>query len=151
MRSTLFRRLRSHRFFPIGVITLALLVAAWVHIWQRVMVIELAKEVAALRIENRSLVDDAKKIRSEIVALSMASRVERYAADSLGLQPVSVDRLVTLVKDAEKDISADELAVMFSSIRRVADYLPVLTEAQASSRDLRPIRFDTLKSEEVAR
>ncbi len=131
------------------VIALALLAAACVHVWQRVMVIELAKEVATLRGENRSLVDDTRKLRSEIVALSMATRIERYAVDSLGLQPVTADRLLTLVKESEKDIPYDELTVMFSSIKRIADYLPVLTEAEATARDLRPIKFDTVSNEET--
>lgn len=150
MRSTTFQRMRSHRFFAIGATAVALLAAACLHIWQRVMVIELAKEVSSLRSENVSLVDDLKKIESDIASLSMASRIEKYAADSLGLQPMSPDRLFTLVKKSEKGIPADELSVMFSSIKRVADYLPVVSEAEASAKELRPIKFDDDHDEEAA-
>ncbi|HUV31826.1 MAG TPA: hypothetical protein VMY05_12155 [Acidobacteriota bacterium] len=151
IRSAFFQRLRCHKYIPIGAIAFGLLAAACVHVWQRVMVIELAKDVAALRAENRSLVDDVKKTSSDIAALSMASRVERYARDTLGLQPVTADRLFTLIKKSEREIPPDELTAMFSSIKRVADYLPIVTEAQASGRELRPIRFDTVAREGSAR
>jgi cell division protein FtsL len=142
LRSTLLQRLRSHRFVPVVAISIALLGAACLHVWQRVMVIELAKDTASLRQTNRNLVDDVKKLQSDIAALSMPSRIESYAADTLGMQRVDAERLFTLVTTSEKERPSDELVVMFSTIRRVADYLPVKTEAEASSRDLKPIRFD---------
>jgi len=152
MRSGILKRIRSHRFVSIGFVALTLLVAACLHIWQRVIVIELAKDVASLRVENRSLVEDVKKIRSDIVALSTVTRLEKYAVDSLDLQPVAADRLFTLVRKSEKTIPADELKSMFSSIKRVADYFPVISDAHASpGMELRPIKFDTLAEEETDR
>jgi len=152
MRTGVFQRIRSHRFVSVGVVALTLLVAACLHIWQRVIVIELAKDVASLKVENRSLVDDVKKVRSDIVALSTVTRLENYAVDSLDLQPVAADRLFTLVRKSEKTIPADELKAMFSSIKRVADYLPVISDAHASAgMELRPIKFDTLVEEEADR
>ena len=152
MRTGVFQRIRSHRFVSVGVVALTLLVAACLHIWQRVIVIELAKDVASLKVENRSLVDDVKKVRSDIVALSTVTRLEKYAVDSLDLQPVAADRLFTLVRKSEKTIPADELKAMFSSIKRVADYLPVISDAHASAgMELRPIKFDTLSEEESDR
>jgi len=152
MRTGVFQRIRSHRFVSVGVVALTLLVAACLHIWQRVIVIELAKDVASLKVENRSLVDDVKKVRSDIVALSTVTRLEKYAVDSLDLQPVAADRLFTLVRKSEKTIPADELKAMFSSIKRVADYFPVISDAHASAgMELRPIKFDTLVEEEADR
>jgi cell division protein FtsL len=143
IRSTYFQRLRSHRFVPALTLALALAAAACLHIWQRVAVIELARETTELRARNRALIDNVKKLQSDISTLSMPSRIESYAIDSLGMQSVSADRLFTLVRQEEKEIPADEFATMFHSIRRIADYLPVMTEAEASSRELKPIRFES--------
>ena len=142
LRSTFLQRLRSHRFVPVVAISVALLAAACLHVWQRVTVIELAKDTAVLRKTNRDLVDDVKKLQSDIAALSMPSRIETYAVDTLGMQRVDPDRLFTLVNTSEKDIPDDEFVAMVSTIRRVADFLPVNTVAEASNRELKPIRFE---------
>ncbi|UCC45710.1 MAG: cell division protein FtsL [Candidatus Zixiibacteriota bacterium] len=143
IRSSLLKRLRSHRYFPLATVAALVVIIGCLHIWQRVVVIELAKDVAGLRAQNRRLVDGVKKIHSEVTALSSASRIEKYAADSLGMHTPSADRLITLIPKSEEEIPADELQAMFSSIKRVADYLPVVTEAQASSDELNAIKFDT--------
>ena len=142
MRSQLLKRLQRHRYFPVALIVSILLAAACIHVWQRVMVIGLVKEVGQLQKENRKLVDDTQKTQSEIASLSMSSRIERYAEDSLGLRPVPVDHLYTLVPEASRTAPSDELSTMLSSIKRVARYLPVITEAQAGVSELRPIKFE---------
>lgn len=137
------KRIRSHRYFPAAVIGILLIGAGCLHIWQRVTVIEMAKEVSTLRASNRILVDDVKKIQSDIASLSSATRIEQFAVDSLGMTSVSADRLYTLVRKPEQSMPTDELDAMISSIRRVADYLPAMSEANANSRDVRKIRFET--------
>lgn len=146
MRSSLFQRLRSHRFFPVSLLAFVAVAAGVLHVWQRVVVIELAKEVATLTQTNRLLVDDVKKVHSDITALSSAQRIERYAVDTLKMAAISPERLITLVKSSEKGIPSDELASILSSIKRVADYLPVVSETNAETSELKPIRFDTLES-----
>ena len=147
MSSPLVRRIRSHRYFPMGAIAVVVLAVACMHIWQRVAVIQLVKDVAGLRAENHRLVDENKKVQSDIASLAMASRIERIGRDSLGLQPISPERLLTLVRSSEENLSPDELATMFSSIKRVAQYLPSLSQTQAAAAELRPLRFDTVVSE----
>ncbi len=146
MRSGLLTRIRSHRFFSIGLMGATLILVACIHIWQRVHVIHLVKETGDLRIENRQLVDDTKKIFTDVAALSMASRIERCATDSLGLQQVSADRLYTIIREQEKPKQQDELASVTTSIKRVTDYFPVLSEAQAGSPELKPIKFDSTRN-----
>jgi cell division protein FtsL len=142
MRSQLFKRLQRHRYFPIALIVTVLLAAACLHVWQRVMVIGLVKEVSQLQKENRRLVDDTQKVQSEIASLCMSARIEQYAVDSLGMRPVPVDHLYTLIPEASRSVPSDELATMLSSIKRVARYLPVLTETQAGAAELKPIKFE---------
>ena len=143
MRSQILHRLRSHRYFPIAVIAAIVLAVACIHIWQRVMVIGLAQQVAHLKKENKLLIDDSHKVQSEIAALTMSSRIEPYALDSLGLKRVSTDRLYTLVTEEVSETPNDQLATVLSSIKRVADYLPEVAEAKAGHNQLEPIRFDT--------
>jgi cell division protein FtsL len=143
IKSTIFNRLRSHRYFSISVLVAACLFAACFHVWQRVKVIELVKEVSQLQAENKSLLDDYKKVHSDIASLSMASRIERYARDTLGLAPVEVDRLYTLVRGDRPAADHDELVVMLSAIKRVADYMPVVAETRADARVLHGVRFDS--------
>jgi len=143
MRSLLLHRIRSHRYFPVAVIATIVLAVACTHIWQRVVVIGLVQQVSRLQKENRQLIDDTHKVQSEIAALSMASRIERYAADSLGLARVGTDCLYTLVSEESSQAPADQLATVLSSIKRVADYLPEVSDANAARNQLEPIRFET--------
>jgi cell division protein FtsL len=146
MRALPFKRLQSHRYFPAAIIALVVLTAACVHVWQRVVVMSLVHEVALLQKDSRELVDNIEKVQSEIAALSMGTRIEQFAQDSLGLQRVTPTQLYTLEREEEKEEKtedSDELTVMLSSIKRVADYLPALTQAQAQVTELQPIRFDT--------
>lgn len=152
MRAGLFQRIRTHRHFSTGLVLAVFVVVACIHIWQRVHVIRLSQEVGALREENRGLIDATKKVRSEVAALSMGSRVETYAADSLGLLPVAAARLVIIDRDRPKqEVQTDELGNVLSSIKRVSDYLPVLSEAQADPAEFQPIKFDSLSEPEAER
>lgn len=145
MESGLLKRIRSHRHFSTAVMLGILIVVACFHVWQRVHVIRLAQEVGSLREDNAALVDATKKVRSDVAALSMASRIESYASDTLGLKPIMAERLVVLDREqAQTPSKPNELAAMVSSIKRVADYLPVLSEAQAEPAEFRPIKFDSL-------
>jgi cell division protein FtsL len=144
LRAVLTRRIRSHPYFPMFAIGAILLMIACLHVWQRVYVITLVDEVAELRTEQRDLVDQLRKVRADNAALSMASRIQAYAADSLGLRQISADRLYTLVRDDEAELKDTELAMMFSSLRRVAEFFPVVAETEARSAELRHIEPDDL-------
>ena len=149
LRSLPLQRLKSHRYFPVAAIAALVLVAACIHVWQRVVVISLVKEISVLQKENRRLVDDAHKVRSEIASLSRPTRIERYAIDSLGLQRVAADQIITLIPGSDAREAGDELAAMISSIGRITDYLPVMTEAQAKEQELRPINLEYEEADEV--
>lgn len=150
LRAHPLQRLKSSRYFPFAVMAVMLMIAACVHVWQRVVVISLVQEVSALERENQGLVDDAHKVQTEITALSMAGRIERYAVDSLGLQRVQPDHLFAVMEDEHQEKpSSDEFAAMMSSIKRVVDYFPEVSDARAEAQELEPIRFDTAGSEDT--
>lgn len=144
------QRLKSNRYFPFAVMAVMLMAAACVHVWQRVVVISLVQEVSVLEKENQGLVDDAHKIQTEITALSMAGRIERFAVDSLGLQRVQPDHLFAVAEDEKQEKrTSDDFAAIMSSIKRVAEYLPEVSEVRAESQELEPIRFDTAGREDT--
>ncbi|MBK7143138.1 MAG: hypothetical protein IPH75_13775 [bacterium] len=142
-------RIRQHRHFGIAVISATLILVACIHIWQRVHVIHLVQEVDALKGQNALMVDETKKAQMDIAGLTRATRISVCAAESLGLEPIAADRLYTIQLQSEKVIhkdSTDEFAAVMSSIKRVADFMPVMSEASAGSSELRPIKFDSIES-----
>jgi hypothetical protein len=149
MRRFSLKKLRSHRYATAVVLGALILAVACVHIWQRVTVIQLSKDVSRLQVENRDLVDISRKVNSEIAALSMSSRIETYAVDSLGLLPVPADRLFTVVTEQkhDKQAPADQLSTLVFALKRVGDHLPVLTTTEASAETSDSIKFDSLSRE----
>jgi cell division protein FtsL len=143
IRSSLFNRLRSHRYFPAGVLVCAILGASCFHVWQRVKVVSLVKEVSYLRNENADLIDIVKKTSSEISSLKMASRIERYALDTLGMQPVSADRLFTLERKKGETLPPDDLAALTAAIKRIARYMPVVSPSTVNAGEVRPLKIDS--------
>ncbi len=149
MRRQSILNIRSHKYFPLSVVLAAFLLVACLHIWQRVHVIHLIWEVSQLSAENRNLVDETKKIQTDVSALSMASRIQSLATDSLGMKPMSSERLFTLSGEHKQaPPKSDELATVVTSIKRVVDYLPVITEAQAGAAEIQQLKFDSLKVRE---
>jgi len=151
MRASLVNRLRRHRYFPIAVLVSIFLAACVVHVWQRVQVIELVKEVSQLRAENDQLVDAGSKLNARIAALSSAGRIERYAQDSLGLRPAPANHIFTLIGQDEKMPEPDDLAMMFRAIERVTRNVPVIAENTANAGEPRKLKPAGLKAEEDKR
>lgn len=136
IESSLLKRLRSHPYFGITLLAAALLVASCFHVWQRVIVLESVKEVARLRADNVRLLDNLRKVRVEIARLSMATRIEKFAVDSLGMKPITAEHLYTLVPE-DRSVDPDQLAEMMSAIKRVVDYMPVVSSNEARADELR--------------
>lgn len=143
LRSSFVRRLRSHRYFPITVLALVLVVGAFVHIWQRVRVLESVREISILRQQNAALLDDTKKLYSDVAELSMAGRIEQFAVDSLGMRFVKADQMYTLQRNKPAPDKPDDLAVMLSALKRVARYMPVVTENTVRAGEINGIKIDT--------
>jgi cell division protein FtsL len=132
------KRIRRHRYFPVVSIVTAILAISCLHVWQRVRVITLVHETALLRETNRQMVNSYRKVQDDITSLAMASRVERYAVDTLGMVRVKADQLFTILREPDEDRPLDELAGIFTSIKRVADNLPVVSETEAAAGEISP-------------
>lgn len=151
MRSTIFARLKAHRYFPILLLLVAFLAASFIHVWQRFRVLELVHEVALLKQENKELVDAHKKLHSDITALTMASRIETYARDTLGMEPVAPERLYTLVPEKPAPLEPDQLGELVGAIERIADYLPVISGNDAMANSGTELKLDTLSLREAGK
>lgn len=144
IRSSLLHRVRTHRYFPVAAFIVALFMVSCIHVWQRVMVVELTKTNGKLRIENAELLDETRKVYTQIAQLSLASRIESYAIDSLGMRPVDADRIYTLIPTDEPAAPQDELGGAITAVKRLAAYMPVVSETRAAAGEVSVINMDTL-------
>lgn len=143
IKSSTFNKIKSHRYFTVAVLFCLFSTAACLHIWQRVHVVSLVKEIAQLKSENSSLVDEKKKLYSEIAAMTTASRIEQYAIDSLGMVPVTAENLLTLMPKEQILTHPDNLDLMLTAIKRVADFVPVIEETRASATGVENLIIDS--------
>jgi len=151
IKGSVINRLRSNRYVPYILLALTFLTTACVHIWQRVHVLDLVTDVSLLSNEQSSLDDDLKKVNSDIASLSMASRIEKYAVDTLGMIPVPADKLYTLVSDNSVGYKKDDLQAMFKAVKRVAGYVPRPSENSALAGEPSTIKIDSTERAEAIR
>ena len=145
IRSSLLVRFRSNRYLPIALVTAVFLLAACVHIWQRVRVLDLVQEVSYLRLENLGLADDTRKVYAEVATLSRASRIHAYATDTLGLGTVAATGMFTMLReDGAAPSAAGGLDMVLSAAKRFTAYLPSVTQTRASAGELRNPLIDSL-------
>lgn len=143
IRSSWINRLRANRYLPVALLVSAFLAAACIHVWQRVKVLQLVKEVEQLSTENAQLVNEAKKTHAQITRLQMSARIEQYGTDTLGLQTVSADRFFTLVRKEAQEGRADDMAIVLAAMKRVAQYIPVVSENKVQANPLQSIEVDS--------
>lgn len=147
IRSSMINRVLSHRYFPAAIVVTLVFTVCVVHVWQRVRVLELVKDVSHLRAENNRLIDAASKLNVRLAGLSAAGRIEQYAQDSLGLEPAAADQVYSLISREEELPEPDELATMFQAIERVTRHVPAISPSRATAGDLRRLRLEDLSDE----
>ena len=147
IRSSTVNRVLSHRYFPAAILVTLFLAMCVVHVWQRVCVLELVKDVSRLRAENNQLIDASSKLNVSLAGLSSAGRIERYARDTLGLKLAVAGQVYTLIGEEEKIPQPDDLATMFQAIERVTRYVPAISPSRATAGDLRRLRPGVLSDE----
>jgi len=135
LKNSLKKRLVSSRSLIPALIVSSIILLACLHIWQRVYVMGLVKEVSVLEKENKNLKDLVKKTRVEIVELSRLSRIEKIAVEELGLTRTSSENLFTLSVNREEKKS-EGLDDVVTSLKKIADNLPVLNETKAATNSI---------------
>lgn len=108
---------------------------ACTQIWQRVYILNLTAEVGDLRKERTTLQDLTKKSKVEINELCRHTRIEEIASEQFKLQQTASENLFTLVSD-RKFTDTDRFADLWTSLKKVTDHLPVITETKAETKDM---------------
>lgn len=145
-----FAKIRQHPYLPWLLLGLFVIALACLHVWQRFTVIETGREVQKLTAERTRLQDESRKLSSQIAQLSMASRISRYVADSLGMRPIPPGQLFTVIEQRPPALQLDDFSTMVASLERLADYFPVQATAQAITHEAESIRFDTLTADRAS-
>jgi cell division protein FtsL len=143
-RSVAVTKGRWRRYVSVFVLVVMIIVTACFQVWQRVEVLDLVQKEGQLRQQNAMLVDESRKLHAEIAQLSTPTRIQNFAEDSLGMLPISGERLFTLVPRQEPIApKPDDIELVFHSIKRVTENLPGISSTSATARALDSIIFDT--------
>ncbi len=135
VRNSFVRQILTGKRLIPGAIIAMLIVLACIHIWQRVYVMELGREVSVLRKTNHDLTDLLKKKHSEITEFSRLSRIEKIAGEKLNLGRTSSENMYTIIREESyKEINGIEN--LLHSLKKVADNMPVINESKAVTMDL---------------
>ena len=128
------RIVSSGPLVPILVIV-ALVLFACTLVWQKVYILNLSTEVGELKKEKNEIIDLIKKNELEINDLCRRSRIEKFAGEQLGLQQTASENLFTLVSE-RRFTESNKFADMLSSLKKVAEHLPVVSESKAETKDI---------------
>jgi len=133
-KSSLRRWLRRENLWP-GLIIAGLIACACLYVWQQLYVMELTCDVKKLRDDNAHLSDMVKKAGSEITEMSSLATIEKRAAEELELTRTTSANLFTVIGD-DRLHETDGLERLFTSLKKVADHLPVISETRAATMDI---------------
>ena len=75
---------------------LFLIVSSLFFVWSRIQVIQLGYEISDALKEGRTLVEANKKLRVEVATLKSYARIERVAAEELGMSKPNPDQVIVI-------------------------------------------------------
>ncbi len=142
IRKSLRKKLVSSRSVIPVLVVGSLILLACLHVWQRVYVMGLVKEVTVLEKKNKDLTDTVKKANLDILELSSLSRIEKIAGEQLHLSGTRSENIYTLTFK-ERQPAPEGLRDVISSLQKVAEHLPTLSESNAETTDI----FETDESQ----
>jgi cell division protein FtsL len=143
-RSVAITRGRWRRYVSLVTLVAMIIATACFHIWQRVEVLDLVQQTGTMQQRNALLVDEGRKLHSQIAQLSTPTRIQEYAADTIGMLPIAGERLFTLIpKETVDSVPPNEIELVMNSLRRVTDNLPGLSGSATTAHALDTIIFDT--------
>lgn len=151
LQSSAGTKSRWRRYGWATLLSMLLLSLACLLVWQRMRVLQLVKETDALDKQRTELLDDSKKLRSDIAQLSAPGRITGYAMDSLGMMPVPLDRFYALIPSPQDSVVVHETewAQMVKSAERLWVHMPGIENSEAMATGLDTLRLDSLKAMEA--
>lgn len=106
------------RNIRVGAVLLLLAVALMItYVWKGDRGRSLSAKLDDVKVENRALIDEQDRLRTEVVALSSIERIKRIATDRLGLvepaeTPVDVPAVAPMAIPDSSNIRATGLEVL---------------------------------------
>jgi len=76
---------RKSNLLLFAVILLFLIAGSLIYVWSRIQVIQAGYEISNAMKAGRGLVEENKKLRVEVAALKSYARIEKIAAEELGM------------------------------------------------------------------
>ena len=89
-------RIRRPHLLLFAVPTLFVVASSLFFVWSRIQVIQLGYEISSALKEGRALVETNKKLRLEIATLKSYARVEKIAAEELGMSKPRADQVIVI-------------------------------------------------------
>ncbi len=127
------RRLISSKISVPALFLFVVIIFACLYIWQRVYVMDLAKDIAQLEKQKQELTDKLRKTNADVAENSRLSRIEPIAAERFGLARTTSGNLFTLEIKKISEPKRAGLDNVVWSLKKLADNLPVLTESKADT------------------
>ncbi len=87
---------RKSRALVIATLAFLLILSCLFFVWSRIQVIQLGYEISAAVKEGRSLAEANKRLRVEIATLKSYKRIEKIAAEQLGMAKPRPDQVVII-------------------------------------------------------
>lgn len=135
LRNSLRKRIVSSKTIIPAIFVGSLILLGCLHVWQRVYVMSLVKNVRLLEKDNRQLRDVLKKTDMDVIDLSRLARIEPIAVDELGLKKTGNENMFTLTLDYSRQ-ERQGINEVVSSLKKIADNLPILNETRAAESDI---------------
>jgi len=132
IRKSFRRRIVSSRMIIPALFIGCIILLACMHIWQRVYVLNLVREVRLLEKENKRIKDIVKKSNIEVIELSSLERIEKVATEDLKLVKTQPENIITMAMESSPH-PREGINEVVSSLKKIAENLPVLTESKASA------------------
>ncbi|SYZ72769.1 hypothetical protein TRIP_C20884 [Candidatus Zixiibacteriota bacterium] len=133
LRQSYFRRLISSKVSVPAMFLLVVITFACLYIWQRVYVMDLAKDISQLEKRKQELTDQLRKASADVAEFSRLSKIEPLAAEKFGLTRTTSGNLFTLEVKRNTEPKRAGLDNVVWSLKKLADNLPVLTESKADT------------------
>jgi len=135
IKKSLKKKLVSSKSVIPVIIVISCVVLGCLHIWQRVYVMHLVRETTTLEMKNKRLKDLVKKANLGMLELSCLSRIEKIAVERLHMKGTRSENIFTLTL-RETEPRSEGLNDIISSLKKVADNFPVISESKAETVDI---------------
>jgi len=88
--------LQRPRLLPLFAFIALILAVSLFFVWSRIQVVNLSYDISSLEGHLRGAQQETQRLRLEAASLRSLARIERFAADKLGLRLPASDQVITV-------------------------------------------------------